>query len=677
MGYAPSQTWNLDSICPGGPGGDAFQQELQRLTGALRQLVARADALPAEPAPADLGRLLLDLEAIQPEIEQIGAFAGCHAAADAIGEAAQRADQLSTELYMLHSRASVVPNQRITRMPDGAFAALCALPELSHMLGMLRETREQARFRLSEAEEALYTELSRDGVHAWSQLYDATSGGLRIEVDRGAGPEKLSPGQVFNLLHSDDRDLRARAFAAWQSGWRSVARTCATALTHITGTRLTLNQRRGLDPLEEPLAGARITRQTLDAMIEAARRARPLMHRYLALKAKAMGLERLAWHDCYALIGAAGGQVSYEEAQTFIVDQFRAFSPAMADFSIRAFEQGWIEVEDRAGKRGGGFCAGVPLHHASRIFMTWGGKASNVSTLAHELGHAFHNEVLYRRPVSQRRLPMTLAETASTFGEALVREATLAAATDPGQRLRLLDDSLSSALAFLCNIPARMELELALYRLRANGPLSPADLEAETTRIFAEWYGPTLEAPDATFWANKLHFYIGSVAFYNFPYTFGYLFSALVYEHFRAQGAEGAPRYEALLERTGDEPAEQVAAEGLGLDLGDPEVWMKAMGMIRRDLDAFEALLYPRQEARPCTPTPTTPPSRPPSTTAGWRGPSPCSTTRATSSSSASSQAACSWSPPGSACSSPVPTCPTSPSPTGSSSALASWIASS
>lgn len=591
MGYAPSQTWNLDSIYPGGPGGDAFQQEFQRLSAALRQLVARADALPASPEPADLARLLLDLESIQPEIEQIGAFAGCHAAADATGEAAQRADQLTTELYTLFSRAYVTPDQRITRTDDAGFAALLALPALAHMQNELREKRDNARFLLSEAEEALKTELSRDGILAWGQLYDATSGALRIEVDRGAGPEKLSPGQVFNLLHADDRALRARAFEAWQAGWRSVARTCATALTHITGTRLTLNQRRGLDPLEEPLAGARITRRTLDAMIEAARRARPLMHRYLALKARAMGLDRLAWHDCYALIGTAGGHVPYEEAQAFIVEQFRAFSPAMSDFSVRAFQRGWIEVEDRAGKRGGGFCAGVPLHHASRIFMTWGGKASSVSTLAHELGHAFHNEVLYRRPVSQRRLPMTLAETASTFGEALVREATLAAASDPGQRLRLLDDSLSSALAFLCNIPARMELELALYRLRAQGPLSPADLEAETARIFAEWYGPTLESPDATFWSNKLHFYIGSVAFYNFPYTFGYLFSALVYEHFRARGAEGAPLYEALLERTGDEPAEKIAAEALGLDLGDPEVWTQAMGMIRRDLDAFEALL--------------------------------------------------------------------------------------
>lgn len=591
MSYAPSQTWNLDSLYPGGPAGDAFSGALQRLTGALRQLVARADALPAAPEPALLGRLLLDLEAIQPEIEQLGAFAGCHAAADAVGEAAQRADQMATELYMLFSRASVVPNQRICRMPDADFIALAALPELSHMGGMLRETRDQARFRLSEAEEALYTELSRDGVLAWGQLYDATSGNLRISVDRGQGAEQLSPGQVFNLLHSDDRDLRARAFAAWQAGWRSVYRTCATALNHITGTRITLNQRRGLEPMEEPLAAARITQRTLDAMIEAARRARPLMHRYLALKAKAMGLEKLAWHDCYSLLGTSGGSISYEQAQSFIVGQFEAFSPEMAAFAVRAFEGGWIEVEDRAGKRGGGFCAGVPLDQASRIFMTWGGKDTSVSTLAHELGHAFHNEVLYRRPVSQRRLPMTLAETASTFGEALVREAALAAAADPGQRLRLLDDSLSSALAFLCNIPSRMELELAFYRLRAAGPLSPDALEAETARIFAEWYGPSLEAPDATFWANKLHFYIGSIAFYNFPYTFGYLFSALVYEHFRGRGAEGAAAYERLLERTGDEPAEQIALEELGLDLGDPEVWMQAMGMVRRDLDAFEGLL--------------------------------------------------------------------------------------
>lgn len=591
MSYAPSESWNLDNILPGGPAGAAFAEAAQQMESRLRQLVARADALPASPTPEEFASLLLLLEEISPELGELGTFAGCHAAADATGEAASRADMIASDLGTLYARAWVVPNQRIARCTDAEFAALLAYPSLADMQGMLKETRAMARFRLTEGEEALVTELARDGVLAWGQLYDVTAGTLKISVDKGSGPQDFSPGQVFNLLHDEDRALRVRAFDAWQAGWRSVARTCASILTHITGSRLTLNQRRQLDPLEEALAGAKIQRRTLDAMIEAARRARPMMHRYLALKAKLMGLPKLDWHDTYAPLGSSSGSISYAQAQEFVVEQFRVFSPSMAAFAVRAFQERWIEVEDRPNKRGGGFCAEVPVRKETRIFMTWGGTDSSVSTLAHELGHAFHGEVLFRQPISQRRLPMTLAETASTFGEALVREAALAAAADPQHRLRLLDDSMSSALAFLCNIPARLELELAFYRLRAEGPLSADALEAETSRIFGEWYGPSMERVDATFWANKMHFYIGGLAFYNFPYIFGYLFSALVYEHFRKLGPSGAPGYEKLLARTGDEQAEAIALDELGVDLGDPETWSRAMGMVRRDLDALEALV--------------------------------------------------------------------------------------
>jgi pepF/M3 family oligoendopeptidase len=591
-GYAPTETWDLDCIVPEGPAGKPFLERLKTLGSELKSLIARADALPVSIQVDAFAGLLLDFEQVLPKLEELLSYAGCSAAAAAADPAANRADQLANDLYTQYSRAWVVPNQRLSCCSDLEFAALLSDSRLGHMRGMLQEIRDQRRFRMSEQEEALYAELSRDGVLAWGQLYDTIVGSLKIPVDKaGDGSlEEFSPGQVFNLLHSDDRALRLRAFGAWQKAWKSVYPTCAAALTHITGTRATLNARRKLDPLEEPLAGARIERSTLEAILSAARANRPRLHRYLALKAKRMGREKLDWHDTYSLLGKSGGNVSYGDAQHFIVEQFRKFSPALADYSVRAFSNRWIEVEDRPGKRGGGFCTGVPLRQETRIFMTWGGSESNVATLAHELGHAFHAEVLFREPISKRRLPMTLAETASTFGEALVREAALAGATDPEHRLRLLDDALTTALAYLCNIPARLELELALYRLREKGPLDPVELELETERIFGEWYGPIMEQVDSTFWANKLHFYIGGMAFYNFPYIFGYLFSALVYEHFAPQGPAGAPGYERLLARTGDESAEKIAREELGLDLSQPETWAKAMQGVERWLTALEGL---------------------------------------------------------------------------------------
>lgn len=602
MPFAPAPTWNLDTIFVGGPMGAAFKAAASDAEDQLRGLLGRSESLPVGDLAA-LSLLLLDLERITLELQTLGTFAGCHAAADAVGRDSLRADARANELWTLFGRASVTPNDRVIRMDEASFQALLHDPMLEHMHGDLLERRRLGRLKLPEAEESLSTELARDGILAWGELYDQEAGALKIPFDRGNGMEQLSPGQISQLLSREDKELRERAFAAQKEGWRRLATICAKALTHITGTRITLNARRGLDLLDEPLCNAKIERSTLDALLETAKAATPLMQRYLAAKARALGQERLSWTDLSALLGRSNAVVTYEHAQDFIVAQFRTFSPVLADFSERAFRESWVEIEDRPGKRGGGFCAEVPTRNESRIFMTWGNNERSLSTLAHELGHAFHSEVLANVPPAQRRLPMTLAETASTFGEALVREAALAETTDPDARLRLLDASLSDALAYLVNIPARFELEKRLYELRAEGPLDAEQLEAETTAIYARWYGPGVTETDPLFWANKLHFYIGGLAFYNFPYLFGYLFSALVYEHFRPMGPAGAPGYERLLRRTGDAWAEPIALEELGLDLADPATWALALRSVERDLVAFEAAVdeEPTRPGRPGT----------------------------------------------------------------------------
>lgn len=589
MSIAPSETWNLDAILPGGPGGEAFEAEFAAIKATLSALVERSEALPAAPHPAILAGLLLDLERLSPRLDQLFTFTGCHAAADSVGEAPIRAEARIASLGGLAGRAWVAPKDRICRMPLADFEALLAEPAVAHMRNMLLHDRATGRLRMSEAEESLLAALAEDGIVGWGSLYDVESGSLKVELDRGNGLEILSAGQAEQAMWGADRAVRAAAFDAVRASWGGISRRVATALSHITGTRVAMNARRGIDELEEPLVQSRIERKTLEAILEASREMRPAMVRYFRAKAKALGVERLAWYDLSAPIGESGSGSSYADAQAVVVRQFGEFAPGMAEFAERALIERWIEVEDRPGKRAGGFCAEVPLRHESRIFMTWSDNDRAASTLAHELGHAFHNEVLFERPVSQRRLPMTLAETASTFAEALVREASRANAISPAQKLRLLDNALSDASAFLCNIPARFELERSLYRMRAAGPLDVDALGVETTRLFSEWYGGELSVVDDLFWARKLHFFIPSIAFYNYPYTFGFLFANLVYEHYRPQGAAAEAGYRRLLARTGDDPAEVIAREELGLDLGDVATWRKAMTGILRDIDDFEA----------------------------------------------------------------------------------------
>ncbi|MBM4392937.1 MAG: hypothetical protein FJ090_17565 [Deltaproteobacteria bacterium] len=589
--YAPTLTWDLDAILPGGPVGQAFEAEYQGVKGALEAILVRAEALSADPHPAVLAGVLLDLERVGPRLDQLYTFAGCHAAADAVSELPVRAEARLAALGALSGRCWVPPRDRVVRMPEASFEALIAEPSIAHMRNMLLSDRKQGRLRLSDKEESLVAQLAQDGVIGWGSLYDVESGALEVKLDRGNGVETLSAGQAEQAMWAPDRAVRERAFHAVRAAWSTIDRRCATALSHITGTRLTLNDRRGLDELEEPLVQSRIARSTLEAIIAACREAQPLLSRYFQAKARAIGVPRLEWYDLGAPLGEELGGVSYELAQRTIVHQFDAFAPGMAGFAARALREQWIEVEDRPGKRAGGFCAEVPLLMQSRIFMTWADNDKSASTLAHELGHAFHNEVLFEAPVAQRRLPMTLAETASTFAEALVREASRAQAHSPAQRLRLLDGALQDASAFLCNIPARFDLERELYRLRREGPLEAAALREATTRIYGEWYAGQLASVDDLFWARKLHFYIPSIAFYNYPYTFGYLFANLVYAHYRPQGAAAEAGYRRLLRRTGDEEAEVIAREELGLDLGDVATWRKAMGGLADDVAAFEALV--------------------------------------------------------------------------------------
>lgn len=589
MSYAPTEVWDLDVIFPGGPGGAAFEAEYAALEVDLGQLVARAEALPEVPAAPVFAGLLLDLERLSPRLDTLYSFTGCHAAAAARDDAAIRAEARMAALGGLAARAWVAPRDRVARMPDAAFDALLAEPSVVHMRNMLLADRAQGRLRLSEKEESLLAGLAQDGIGAWGHLYDVESGALSVTLDRGNGPETLSAGQAEQCLWDPDRAVRQVAYTAVREGWSTIARRCATALTHITGTRLTLNARRGLDELEEPLVQSRIARTTLEAIVEACREARPAMVRYFQAKARVLGLERLEWHDVAAPVGEAGKGYSYAAAQDVIVRQFGDFAPGMAGFAERALRNRWIEVEDRPGKRGGGFCTEVPARHETRIFMTWSTNDKAAATLAHELGHAFHAEVLFGNPVAQRRLPMTLAETASTFAEALVREATRAEAATPGARLRILDASLQDAAAFLCNIPARFTLERELYAMRRQGPLEVEALRSTTARIFGEWYGGQLATVDDLFWARKLHFYIPGLAFYNYPYTFGFLFANLVYEAFRPQGPAAEAAYRRLLARTGDDDAETIAREELGLDLGDVATWRRALAGVLRDVDAFEA----------------------------------------------------------------------------------------
>ncbi|MDF2838285.1 MAG: oligoendopeptidase, partial [Paenibacillus sp.] len=397
--------------------------------------------------------------------------------------------------------------------------------------------------------------------------------------------------QAANKLDDPVPAVRDRMAVKWEEAWASQADLGADTLNRLAGFRLKLYGMRGWnDPLREPLRINRMSRETLDAMWSAVEGGLEPLKRYLALKARRFGKEKLSWHDVDAPIATSQAKIPYEDAAKIITDAFEQFSPDMAKLARKAFNGQWIEAEDRTGKRPGGFCTSAPLSKQSRIFMTYSGTPGNVSTLAHELGHAYHGELVEELPPLAQDYAMNVAETASTFAEALVSDALLRIAESEEEKLALLDDRLQRAVAFCMNIRARFLFETRFYDRRAAGMLEAAELSELMVEAQKEAFGDALGSWHPHFWASKLHFYITDVPFYNFPYTFGYLFSTGLVAVAQREGAAFNKRYDDLLRDTGVMTVEQLGVRHLGVRLDQPEFWQDAVARVVADVEAFAEL---------------------------------------------------------------------------------------
>lgn len=602
-------TWELDSILPH-PETAEFAMVLSDYKARLTKLADEADVLPAFTADAEhiagWKRLLNEIAAVEKLANDLSSFAGCHAAADA---ANKRFQQLEGELSALDPLRSKIATNIEFAVKDADAAALERMLQADSSLGELRfffdERRRNAALRLPKAQEQLANDLAVDAIHAWGRLYDRLSGELKIKVmERGEIVEK-SPGQV--MFDSPQRAVRENNFFAADKAWKTIEDSCAAALNHIAGFRLTKYRHLGLDGhLNAPLRFNRMRRETLDAMWSAVTARKPMLLKYLAKKAELLGLKQLAWYDLTAPLpvaevvrlpvsnshefGYSSDDLPYDAACDTVIRTFREFSPDFGDFAETAIRQRWIEVENRAGKRQGGFCTGLPTKQQSRIFMTYTNSADSMSTLAHELGHAYHSHVLWPRPFFLQDYPMNLAETASTFAEAVLGEQQLRAAKSPAAELKLLDNMLSDAVAFLMNIHARFLFEDRFYQERRNGEVPAARLSDLMQEAQREAYLDALadDGWNPRFWVSKLHFYISGLPFYHFPYTFGYLLSMGTFALAKTFPAGEFPsRYRELLIATGCMEAEEAVQSTLGDDLTQPDFWNKSLDVVDQHVAKF------------------------------------------------------------------------------------------
>ncbi|MET3576272.1 M3 family oligoendopeptidase [Bhargavaea ullalensis] len=585
------ETWDLETFFKGGSGSSELRQHLDEGAALVQSYADAVGGFSAPEKAADAGRvaeLLEQTKDVMNHLREAGAVIGCYAAQDTTDKQALLLQGEMTSLGAKFQTAFMSLQQKLAKSDQAVWDELLEQDDLKAFAFILGEWRKKSAARLPEAEEALITALSVDGYHGWGDLYDQLVGDILVSVTVDGEERELSVGQANNLSSNPDAAVRKEAFEKLEDAWEEKEEFFAKTLNSIAGFRLAVYEKRGWENvLREPLEYNRMKEETLDAMWGAISANKAPFARYLERKAQLLGKEKPDWYDIDAPVTESTATIGYQEGAEFILDHFGKFGPELQSFARTALEDGWVEAEDRPNKRPGGFCTGMPLSEESRIFMTYSGSMSNVATLAHELGHAFHSYAL--RPVHSlnRGYAMNVAETASTFAEMIVADAAVKEAKSEEEKLALLEDKIQRSVAFFMNIHARFLFETRFYEERKSGIVSSERLNELMEEAQREAYDGALGEAHPHFWASKLHFYITDVPFYNFPYTFGYLFSLSIYAKALEEGEAFEEKYMALLRDTAVMPVEELAEKHLGEDITKQEFWEKGVRLCIRDVDEF------------------------------------------------------------------------------------------
>jgi oligoendopeptidase F len=582
-----SQTWDLNSLFDGGSQSPLLQNELHTLKEDLKNLKQNLEQ------SSDLTLCIQSLQEIEMRCMELESFIACLIAQDVSDELAI---QLNNEIISLRAEIEIVStqfNMRLLALSDFEFDKLLEKQGMKPIAFSLQERRVWAKEKLPLQQESLINRLSIDGYHGWSELYNALMGQTKILFKQEDKVVQLSVGQAESKLSHPDRHIRQTLFQDWVKTWQSQEQVFAQILNHLAGFRLKVYEERGWDTsLKEPLFCNRMKEDTLNMMWQVIEDNKHPLLAYLSKKAQLLGLTQLAWFDVEAsLPNAANQALSFQAAAETIITQFNKFSPSMANFAREAFEKKWIETEDRPGKMPGGFCSQHPKSKQSRIFMTYGNTMSNVFTLAHELGHAYHNHAVKDLPNLAQQYRMNVAETASTLAEMVLVDSLIKKSNNLQEKRALLDSKLQRAVIFLMNIHARFLFETRFYQARKKGTLTAGQLNHLMEEAQREAFLDGLSEWHPHFWIAKRHFYITEVPFYNFPYTFGYLFSLGLYAHALKEPSQFEQHYEALLRDTACMDVETLAQKHLGVDLTQSVFWENGLDLIKQDVESYVKLV--------------------------------------------------------------------------------------
>jgi oligoendopeptidase F len=581
---ATDVAWDLDPLVDGrGPAGvDALLDEAERLAGEIARHRGEVAALDA----AGLEALMVELGEVQELVGRAGSYAGLRFAVDTadpergalLQHVEERATAISTQLLFFELEWA--------ELPDDRAAVLLANDRLAFCRHHLESVRRYRPHLLSEPEERLMSEKAVTGRSAWSRLFSELTSAITVELDG----RTVSLEEALSRLASPDGDERRRAADAVTAGLASGMRTRGFVFNTLLADKATDDR---LRHYPHWLANRNLDNEASDdsvaALVTAVERRYDIPQRWYALKARLLGVDRIADYDRMASVADQDAEIGWSDAHALVLDAYASFSPQLAEIASRFFDERWIDAPVRPGKRPGAFCAyTVPSHHPY-LLLNWTARRRDVLTLAHELGHGLHAYLAREQGVFHQATPLTLAETASVFGETVTFGRLLDETSDPADRLALVAESLEGQIATVFRQTAMNRFEDRVHtERRERGELSVerfGELWIETQHAML---GDAVELTDgyATWWSYIPHF-IGTPG-YVYAYAYGQLLALSVYREYEERGAEFVPSYLELLAKGGSQSPEELGRI-VGVDLADPGFWDGGLDIVEQQLRAAEA----------------------------------------------------------------------------------------
>lgn len=453
----------------------------------------------------------------------------------------------------------------------------------------LKEKAENAKYILSDKEEAIIAKMKNTSSEAWRKLKNVLTSSLMVDIELDGENKQLPLSMIRNMAYEADSTIRKKAYEAEIKSYEKIHDGMAAAINGIKGEVITLCSMRGFSsPLGKTLFNSRMDKKILDAMLDAIKESMPVFRKYLKRKGELLGHKNgLPFYDLFAPMGNVDMTYTYEDGCKCVVNNFRTFSDDLADFAKNAIERSWIDVLPKEGKVGGAFCSRLPHVGESRVLLNYGNTFSDVVTLSHELGHGYHGYCLNNESILNAQYPMPIAETASNFCETIVKKAAIKNATKE-EAFSILESEISDCTQVIVDIYSRFLFESELFKRRNESALSVEELNEIMINAQKEAYGDGLDENylHPYMWACKTHYYYADANFYNFPYAFGQLFAKGLYAEYLKRGNTFPEEYKDLLSVTGKNTLSDVA-KIMNIDITSIDFWRNSLKMIEEDINLF------------------------------------------------------------------------------------------